>query len=56
MRLITAERLDRLDAEHWIAQWEREAEANGDPQGSQAFCDDGWEWITAERASTRRPG
>jgi hypothetical protein len=27
MRLVQSERLDQLDAEHWISRWEREAEA-----------------------------
>ena len=27
MRLVTAERLDQLDAEDWISRWEREAGA-----------------------------
>jgi hypothetical protein len=29
MRLVTSERLNELDAEHWISRWEREAEASG---------------------------
>ena len=29
IRLVSAERLDRLDAEHWIARWEREVESTG---------------------------
>ena len=29
MRLVSYERLDGFDAEHWIARWEREAQATG---------------------------
>jgi hypothetical protein len=28
-RLTQNERVDELDAEHWITRWEREAEASG---------------------------
>ena len=28
-RLVQNERVNELDAEHWISQWEREAEASG---------------------------
>jgi hypothetical protein len=28
-RLRDAERVNELDAEHWIARWEREAEGSG---------------------------
>ena len=28
-RLVTGERLNELDAGHWISRWEREAEASG---------------------------
>jgi hypothetical protein len=52
-RLVDAERLDRLDAEHWIARWEREAEATGREGGSTGFWDDGWRWKACVRASER---
>jgi hypothetical protein len=49
MRLVNAERLDQLDAEHWISRWEREAEANGPAIGSQGYWDAAWRWIEANR-------
>jgi hypothetical protein len=48
-RLRDAERLDELDAEQWIARWEREAEAMGRERGSQGFWDEAWTWIEAQR-------
>ena len=36
MRLTQNERLDQLDAEHWISRWEREAEATGQHEGRRA--------------------
>jgi hypothetical protein len=50
MRLVSAERLDQLDAEHWIAWWEREAEANGPAVGSAGYWDAAWEWIAENRS------
>jgi hypothetical protein len=41
MRLVSAERLDQPDAEHWISRWEREAEANWPAVGSQGYWDAG---------------
>lgn len=49
MRLVSAERLDQLDAERWIARWEQEAEANGPSAGSQGYWDAAWRWITENR-------
>jgi hypothetical protein len=49
MRLVNAERLDQLDAEHWLSRWEREAEANGPSAGAQGYWDAAWEWIAKER-------
>jgi hypothetical protein len=54
-RLVTAERLDQLDAEHWISRWEREAEANGPTRGSQGYWDAAWEWITENRRISGDP-
>jgi hypothetical protein len=48
-RLVSAERLDRFDAEQWIGAWEREAEANGPARGSQGYWDAAWEWIRENR-------
>ena len=44
-RLRDAERLDELDAEHWLSRWEREADANGPAVGSQGNWTAGWRWI-----------
>jgi hypothetical protein len=49
MRLVSSERLDQLDAEHWNSRWEREAEANGPAAGSQGYWDSAWEWIAENR-------
>ena len=49
IRLVLAERLDEFDAEHWLARWEREAEANGPAVGSQGYWDAAWRWITENR-------
>jgi hypothetical protein len=43
-RLTQGERVDELDAEHWISRWEREAEARGIAHG-RAFWNAGWDWI-----------
>jgi hypothetical protein len=43
------ERLDQLDAEHWISRWERHAEANGPARGSHGYWAAGWQWITENR-------
>ena len=48
-RLVTTERLEELDAEHWIARWEREAEAIGRTRGSPSYWDDAWRWIEDQR-------
>ncbi len=52
-RLTQNERVNELDAEHWISRWEREAEATGRERGSQGFWDDGWNWIAAHRNHNR---
>lgn len=48
-RLRDDERLSELDAEHWIARWEREAEAIGRDRGSVSYWDDAWHWIEGQR-------
>ena len=48
MRLVSYERLDRLDAEHWIARWEPEAEATGRGRGSTGYWDTAWQWISRQ--------
>jgi hypothetical protein len=47
--VVSYERLDRFDAEHWIARWEREAEDIGWPRTSSRYWHEGWEWIERER-------
>lgn len=57
MRLASVARLDWLDAEYWIVQWEHEAEAMGRERGSAGYWDDAWTWILAQRAVRgQRPG
>ena len=48
-RLVTSERINELDAEHWISRWEREAEASGRARSTATFWDDAWEWIAEQR-------
>jgi hypothetical protein len=47
-RLVDAERLNELDAEHWISRWEREVEASGRARDEHHWSD-AWEWITEYR-------
>ena len=54
-RLTQNERVEELDAEHWIARWEREAEATGRARGSSRYWDDGWDWIASQRADPNVP-
>jgi hypothetical protein len=42
-RLVSAERLNELDAEHWIARWEREAEAHGLARTTSGFWATAWD-------------
>lgn len=53
-RLTQKERLDELDAEHWISRWEREAESQGLARTTVGFWSTGWGWITEQRGSGRR--
>jgi hypothetical protein len=48
-RIVYEEHLDELDAEHWIAGWEREADAHGIDRHSEAFWREGSGWITEQR-------
>jgi hypothetical protein len=48
-RLTQNERVDELDAEHWISRWERQAEAEGIEPRGHAFWDAGWQWIAENR-------
>jgi hypothetical protein len=48
-RLVLEHRLDELEAEHWIAAWEREAESRGLDRHGATFWDDGRVWIEEGR-------
>jgi hypothetical protein len=50
-RLVDAERLNELDAEHWLARWEREAEISDVDRTSGAYWDDAWRWIAEQRSA-----
>jgi hypothetical protein len=47
--MVTAQRMDPLDAEHWIAQWEREAERLGLDRLTEQFWQEGDAWIAENR-------
>ncbi len=48
-RLVDELRLDELDAEHWIAAWEREATSQGVDRHTSSFWDHGRNWIADNR-------
>lgn len=48
-RLTQNERLDELDAEHWLSRWEREAQAQGTARTTVGFWASAWEWIAEQR-------
>jgi hypothetical protein len=50
-RLTPSERVDELDAEHWITRWERHAEAEGLSRSLVGFWDTGWLCIAEQRAT-----
>jgi hypothetical protein len=52
-RLTQNERIDDLDAEHWISRWEREAESKGLARTTVGFWTTGWDWIAEQRGSAR---
>jgi hypothetical protein len=54
-RMVTAERMDPLDAEHWIARWEREAESLGIDRLTEQFWQDGDRWIAEIRRKRNGP-
>ena len=54
MRLVNAERLDRFDAEHWIARWERHVAESELVIDGGRFWDEAWRWIEGERAAEQR--
>jgi hypothetical protein len=47
-RLVTSERANGFDAEHWISRWEREAKASGRERDNHYWLD-AWEWIAEQR-------
>jgi hypothetical protein len=55
-RLVDVDHVDELDAEHWIARWERQAESQGLERLTPEFWDAGGRWILDERAVARRSG
>jgi hypothetical protein len=54
-RLVLQHRLDELDAEHWIAAWEREAASCGPERHGGAFWEEGQAWIADGRRGSK-PG
>jgi hypothetical protein len=48
-RLVDAERVNELDAEHWISRWEREADESGRGRDDH-YWSDAWEWIAEQRS------
>jgi len=48
-RLVDEHCLDELDAEHWMARWEREAEVRALDRHTDAFWQDSAPWITKQR-------
>ena len=55
-RLTQQERVNELDAEHWISRWEREAGSRGLSQTSIGFWDSAWEWVAERRMGRGRDG
>ena len=48
-RMVDEDHLDELDAEHWIAGWERDADARGIDRHTEAYWQAGSEWIAEQR-------
>jgi hypothetical protein len=53
-RHVDVDHLDELDAEHWIARWERRAEKIGRPRQSRHDWIEGELWIRGDRTLERR--
>jgi len=53
-RLVDAERIDELEAEHWIARLERHAAELEPPWLQATFWDDAAGWIRLQRAQELR--
>jgi hypothetical protein len=54
-RLVDAERIDALEAEHLIARWEREAEIIGTDRTDRHYWATAWDWITEQRKPREDP-
>lgn len=50
-RLVDAERVDVIEAEHLLSSWAREAEAIGLTSRSARYWDDAWTWIAVPRSA-----
>lgn len=48
-RLVDEQRVNELDAEHWIATWEPEAATTGVKAHGHGFWNAGWRWIESQR-------
>jgi len=48
-RLVVGQRIDEVDAGHWIAAWEREAETRGLDRLGGTFWEYGRAWIAEGR-------
>ena len=53
--LIDVHHLDELDAEHWLARWEREAGAQRIGRHSHEFWQEGGAWIMEQRRTRCKP-
>lgn len=52
-RLTQDERLDKLNAEHWISAWERHAAAEGLDPNANGHWEAAWDWISEQLAPKR---
>lgn len=55
-RLTQGEHVNAVAAEDWIARWEEHAEGEGLSRSMVGFWDQGWDWITEQRAPKRDMG
>jgi hypothetical protein len=52
-RLTQDERLDDLEAEHWVSAWERHATTERLDPGDDGHWDAAWGWISEQLAPKR---
>jgi hypothetical protein len=52
-RLSQDEHLDELDAEHWVAAWERHATTEGLDPIEDGYWKAAWKWISEQLAPKR---